>query len=181
MAFQSAVNARIGAGIPGELAYEGPLRATPAVAVTADPVNNVFGRAFTITTVPTTSIEEGLRVSAGGTGVFLGILSNPKEHVTASEGWDYEFSLPNGVVASFVDMGMLFVKLTNAAQPGQGVAFDNATGELSAIAAGTAPAAGSTVIHGAQVIRYAGSTTAPFDGLAVIQLTSGVAPVAPAP
>lgn len=172
MAFQTSVQPQQGAGLPGEMAFWGPLRATPAMLESANAANNVFGRWFTIAEVPTVSVEEGLRAQAGGTGAPLGLLANPKEHVSAVEGYDYTYALPNGVIAGFAKMGEYFVRLTNAAQPGNDVVYNTTTGVLSAIAAGGTPGAGTALVPNAKVIRYAGSITAPFDGLAVISLTN---------
>jgi hypothetical protein len=172
MPFQTSVLDNMAAGIPGELAFEGPLRATPAMLQSPAAANNVFGRAFTIQTVPTEAIEEGLRVRAGGTGAFVGILANPKAHVQSEGDYAVDPSLPNGVIADFVEMGYLFVKLLNASTPGQQVVYNTTTGELSAIAAGGTPGAGTALVPGATVYRYTGSITAPYDGLAVIRLTN---------
>lgn len=174
MAFQTSVNARMGAGIPGELAFEGPLRATPAMLNTTSAANNVFGRFFTVATngVPTDSIHEGLKVQAGGTGAPVGFLANPKEHVLVeADGFTASLDLPNGVIASFVSMGYLFVDLANAGNPGDQVAYDTATGILRAVAPGSAAPGGSALIPTATVYRYAASVTAPYDGLAVIRVT----------
>lgn len=171
MPFQTSVRERIANGIPGELAFDGPLRALSAALDSASAANNVFGRAFTIATNPADPAVSPTAVAAGGTGVFAGIMSNPKEHVNLL-GFNASFTLPNGSVASFVHMGQIFVDLANAATPGMQVEFNQTTGVLSALAAAaTDPTAGSTIIKNAKVIRYLGSVTSPFDGLAVIQLT----------
>lgn len=172
MPFQTSVDSRIPNGIPGELAFHGPLRAAPGVLNSAAPANNVFGRAFTIEENPDQVLREGTRVQAGGTGVFYGLMSNPKEHVLLSgTAFTPEFSLPNGHVASFVTMGQIYVDFDAAANPGDQVAFVNTTGALVPLAPGASPAAGQTLIVRAKVIRYLGSVTAPYNGLAVVQLT----------
>lgn len=172
MAFQSAVRNRIANGIPGELAFDGPLRADPAVVNTTPETNNVFGRAFTLVTNPDPVAQESTIVQAGGTGVFYGLLSNPKEHVNMSgSAYTAEFYLRNSRVASFVKMGRIYVDFDIAATPGMQVAFNNTTGALVPIAAGGSAGAGETLIAGAKVIRYLGSVTAPYNGLAVVELT----------
>ncbi|HKO36331.1 MAG TPA: hypothetical protein VJV21_07605, partial [Pyrinomonadaceae bacterium] len=64
--FQSAVNFDQGAGIVGELAFEGPLRALALILNSADAADNVFGRAFCYVA----GSEE--QAEAGGTGAFAG-------------------------------------------------------------------------------------------------------------
>lgn len=173
MAFQSTILNRQAAGIPGELAFEGPLRATPAMLNSASEANNVFGRLFTVQEAPAESIHEGLRVQAGGTGMIVGILANPKAHVQHSANFEAGASLPNGVIADFVEMGALFVDLAGGPHvPGSRVVYATATGILSAVApTATAAGTGNAFLPGAKVIRYVSSNTAPYDGLAVIQLT----------
>lgn len=174
MPFQSYVQPRMGAGIPGELAFEGPLRATPAMLASTAAANNVFGRFFTIADdgAPADPNAGALSVQAGGTGAPAGFLANPKEHVLAeSQGFNPTGALPNGVVASIVSMGHLFVTLTNAASPGDQVAYLTGTGELVAVPPGGAVPAGAVLIPTATVYRYDASVTAPFDGLAVVRVT----------
>lgn len=172
MPFQTEVDDRIANGIPGELAFDGPLRAAPGVLNTTTVANNVFGRAFTIQTNPDEVLHEGTVVQAGGTGVFYGLMSNPKEHVLVSgSAYEAEFFLENGLVASFVHMGQIYVDFDAAATPGDQVAFVQATGALVPLAPAASPGAGQTLIARAKVIRYLGSVTAPYNGLAVVQLT----------
>lgn len=175
MAFQTSVNARMGAGIPGELAFEGPLRATPAMLDSTAPANNVFGRFFTDRgTVQADPAASAISAQAGGTGAPIGFLANPKEHVLAeAQGFNPTNALPNGVVASFVSMGYLFVTLTNddrTAAPGDQVAYQTATGELISVAPGDAAPAGAALIPTAIVYRYRAEGVE--DGaLAVIRVT----------
>ena len=159
MPFQSTVNLAQGFGVVGELLAEGPLIAQPGVTK-GTAANIVVGRAFTIDTA------DG-QFSPGGTGVFGGILANPKTYASigtqAGGPLAPTLTLPVGTVGEFVTMTPgICVQLTNAATVGAGVYFVNADGTLAAGTAG----AGQTQIPGAKVLRY--SNAAP--GLAWIGL-----------
>lgn len=130
MTFQSTVNYDYGFGIPGEIVREGPLRAHPGIISSASAANNVFGRAFT-------QAAAGGKVAAGGTGIFFGLLANPKQH--ASFGGTLgplspTFALPNETIADFVTMGLICVQLATAAQIGNQVTYDTTTGALDSVA-----------------------------------------------
>lgn len=160
MGFQSNVYLNQGFGVVGEIVFEGPLRATAGVIKGADPTLNVVGRAFTI------DVADGA-YTAGGTGVFGGILSNPKALSTsgtaAGGALAPTLTVPNGTVGEFVTMGEIVVALSNAANIGDGVYFTNATGALSAGTAST----GQTQIANAKVVRFSNAAA----GLAVVSLT----------
>lgn len=158
MTLQSTVALNQGFGLVGELVFEGPLRAQPGV-VKGTAANIVVGRAFTIDTA------DG-QFQPGGTGVYGGILSNPKalQSVGTAGGGPLAptLTVPAGTVGEFVTTGEILVQMNGAAQIGQGVYFVQATGELGAGAAG----GGQTQIAGAQVVRYANTAA----GLVVISL-----------
>jgi len=126
MAFPTTVNTAQAYGIPGELAFEGPLRAKAMILDSADAAYNVFGRAFT-------TKSEGV-AQAGGTGPFAGILANPKTAVsfgTAAGGPLAPSNvLPNGAVQDIADMGIMYVTLAAAAKIHDRVFYDNVTGIL---------------------------------------------------
>lgn len=162
MTLQSTVALNQGFGLVGEIAFEGPTRAKPGVikvgAATAADI--VVGRAFTIDTA------DGA-YSPGGTGVFGGILANPKglaSYGSAAGGpLAPTLVVPAGEVGEFLTMGEIIVALGNGALIGAPVYFTNATGALSAGTAG----AGQTQIANAQVVRYSNVTA----GLVVVSLT----------
>jgi len=160
MGFQSTVALNQGFGVVGEIVFEGPLRATPGIIKGADASLNVVGRAFTIDTA------DG-QYTAGGTGVFGGILANPKalSSVGTSAGGPLAptLTVPNGTVGEFVTMGEIVVALGAAANIGDAVKFVNATGVIATGAAG----AGETAIANAKVVRFSNAAA----GLAVISLT----------
>lgn len=160
MGFQASVALNQGFGVVGEVVFEGPLRATPGV-LKGTAANIVVGRAFTIDTA------DG-QYSPGGTGVYGGILAQPKalQSIGTSAGGPLAptLTVPAGTVGEFVTMGEICVALDNAATIGDGVFFTNATGVLSAGTAST----GQTQIAGAKVVRYSNVAA----GLAVISLTA---------
>lgn len=154
--FQSAVNAQIGFGIPGELAYEGPLRAQPGILDSADAANNVFGRAFSIKTGATGSWAAGsagasdpkpIAMEAGGNGPFGGILANPKVHTTAGGvggSLSPSMTLPNDTVAEFVtETPGIVVNFPAATNAGDWVYYLQADGTLVTTAPNAARPANS--------------------------------------
>ena len=132
MSFQSTVFINQGLGVAGDLFTNGPRKAESFRLVSADAAYNVFGRAFTVT-------SEGL-AAAGGTGVFAGILSNPKGSALlgTSVGGTLAPSLvlPNNAQGELMTMGSLIVALPAAAAIGDLVIYNTTTGELATIAPG---------------------------------------------
>ncbi len=149
----TAINQLV-SGIPGEQAFDGPVRALAALLNTTTEANNVFGRAFTYNDEAVESVQ------AGGTGLFAGIMINPKAYLL-----DVEYAR-NGTQAEFGFMGEWFVQLaTTGATIGDLIYFTNTTGALGHGTAG----AGQTQIVGAVVSRHNVSPETPT--LAVIRLT----------
>lgn len=162
MTLQSTVALNQGFGVVGEIQFEGPTRAQPGVmkAGTATAADIVVGRAFTI------DAADG-QFQPGGTGVFGGILANPKAlaSIGTSAGGPLAptLTVPAGTVGEFLTMGEMLVALPAAAPIGSPIYFTNATGILGV---GTA-AGGQTQIANAVVKRYANIAA----GIAVISLT----------
>ena len=149
----TAINQLV-SGIPGEQAFDGPTRALTALLNTTAEANNIFGRAFTYRDEAVESVQ------AGGTGLFAGIMINPKAYLL-----DTGYAL-NGTQAEFGFMGEWYVSLTTTgATIGDLIYFVNATGELGHGTAG----AGQTQIPNAVVSRHNVSPETPT--LAVIRLT----------
>lgn len=159
MAFQSTVATNQGFGVVGEIQFEGPTRAQPGV-VKGTAANIVVGRAFTI------DAADG-QFSPGGTGVFGGILANPKglASVGTAAGGPLAptLTIPAGTVGEFLTMGEILVAMTDAAAIGDPVYFIQADGTLATGTAG----AGQTQIPTARVKRYANTNP----GLCVVSLT----------
>lgn len=141
-------------GIPGEQAFDGPVLALTALLNSATEANNVFGRAFTY------ADEAVETVQAGGTGLFAGIMINPKTYLL-----DTEYA-QNGTSSEFGFMGEWFVQLsTTGGTIGDPIYFVNATGALGHGTAG----AGQTQIPNAVISRHNVSPETPT--LAVVRLT----------
>ena len=162
MTLQSTVALNQGFGVVGEIQFEGPTRAQPGVTKvgTATAADIVVGRAFTI------DAADGL-FQPGGTGVFGGILANPKALAsvgTAAGGpLAPTLTIPAGTVGEFLTMGEILVALPAAAPIGSGIYFTNTTGVLGVGTAG----GGQTQIANAVVKRYANLAA----GLAVVSFT----------
>lgn len=182
MAFQSAVVAQIGLGVVGELAYEGPLRAQPAILRSTSAANNVVGRAARIVAGATGSFNVAADPKAvvvsmdAAAGVFAGILANPKVYAnggTVAGGTLAEnLTLPNETVAEFVTEGDVIVALPAASAPGDVVYGLVANGSLVATAPGAAQPANSFGPIGT-VERFTNTAA----GLAVLHLE----PIVPQP
>lgn len=144
MTFQATVANVLGFGVVGEYAFLGPSRAQSASLLSDSAANNVVGRGFT-------QVSEGV-VKAGGTGLFAGILANPKVYAsrgtTADGSLAPTLTLANYEQGEFVTMGILNVALLTAFNIGDGVLMDTTTGELSAqsrTASGTGSIATTTL------------------------------------
>ena len=160
MAFPSSVISDLVSGIPGEIAFDAPYTGITAIVDTTTEANNVFGRAFTY---KTESVES---VQAGGTGLFAGLMVNPKAHAINTLAATTD-SVSNGRVSEFCVEGEVYVLLSvgTAVTIGDPVFFVNADGTLGA---GTA-AAGQTQISGATVVRH-NPSAANAPSLAVVRL-----------
>lgn len=183
MTFQTTVYNNMGFGVVGEGYLDGPIRAQPAKLDSTDPANNVVGRAFTVADDGTASFETSadpkpITVAAGGTGVFAGILGNPKNYVlsgtTAGGTLASSLALPDQtIVELFQEHPGLIVALGVGTAVGNWVYFLNATGVLSSAAPGITNApADSTRVPGGRVERFESAAA----GLAVISFNSNVDP-----
>ena len=160
MAFPSSVISDLVSGIPGEIAFDAPYTGITAILDTTTEANNVFGRAFTY---KTESVES---VQAGGTGLFAGLMVNPKAHAINTLAATTD-SVSNGRVSEFCVKGEVYVLLSvgTAVTIGDPVFFVNADGTLGAGTAG----AGQTQITGATVVRH-NPSAANAPSLAVVRL-----------
>lgn len=161
MAFQSTVFLQQGFGVPGDLYTNSPLRSESYILHSSDPTINIVGRACTIT-------GEGI-VTVGGTGVFAGILADPK--ILALRGTTAGPLVPTLLVSQdsqvdVVSMGTMVIILPAPAALGDLVVFDTTTGVLSTIVPGAPLATGTGFAYAA--VDYRTVTAA---GPAVITLT----------
>ena len=136
--FQQTVNVQLAAGIPGALYDDSPVRSAPWELVSASAAYNIVGAtAYTATSAdPGSAIASGV-AAAGGTGQFVGILSNLKVYATAGSGGNAlnpTVALPNNTIGELVSMAHLWVTLPGSANVGDSVAYDQTTGALSTFA-----------------------------------------------
>ena len=154
MAIPFQIPAGMISGVPGEVAFDGPTRATTAV-VDSDAVPFVIGYAATYKDEAVESVQ------AGGAGLFAGIIIHPKAYAIEST------TLREGSQCELLTMGEVYVQLaTTGATIGDLVYFTNATGALGHGTAG----AGQTQIPNCVVSRHNVSVATPT--LAVIKLTN---------
>lgn len=155
--FQQTVNRDIGAGIPGELAFDGPLRATPGtIDPAATAANCVLGRYFTKNR--DTALYGPGGDTAGNVDLhFGGIAITPKELInygTAAGGpLAPSLLMKPGSLATFVEMGMVWVSVAAPAQITDKVIYTIATGVIATVPAETAVPALSLAVPNAVVYR----------------------------
>lgn len=180
MAFQQSVRFMQAAGLPGEVAADGPHRSTVfrLIASTATPAATLtFGRAFGYSTPAEVSNPNGLaaiQVAEPGGANFAGILINPKQHAAygnATGPLGASYSLPPESWGELCVMGIIFANViaadAAAGVPNAALAY-NASGEIVAFV-GALPA-NTTLIRGARLLTNLGA--APAGGLAKIELTT---------
>lgn len=130
-------------GVPGDLAFDGPIRAKAYNLYSAG-VPNVIGYAYTLSSAaspnPSGAAGNSATAQVGGTGEFVGILTNPKEYAllgTSLGTLNPSLALPDYATAELLTMGEIFVNLPGPANPGDLVTYDTATGALNSIVATT--------------------------------------------
>lgn len=134
--FQSALNVNLGFGVVGELFDNSPVRSAPWNLVSGDAANNVVGRAFTAVTANPADGSAAAVAAAGGTGVFVGLLANPK--VYASQGGaggtlSATLALPNNTLAELITMGHVIVAVPGACSIGDQLTYNTTTGVLGTV------------------------------------------------
>ena len=179
MAFQSNVRQFMTSGVVGEVVLDGAVRSRGVILNSTNEANNVVGRALTYSNAN----ADGVRVEAGGTGVFAGILTHSKQYAAlgtqAGGALAPTLTIPNNsrVEATYFATGV-YVELTcnqnQVISIGDKVAFNQTNGGLIAFPANQNAPVGHTEIVGARVIEQnvVGPTTQPFSVLAVIELNS---------
>lgn len=133
MAFQTTVINDIRSGMVGEMAFDGPTRAIPALLDSgAGAANNIIGRAFSYV-----SRANGTVAAGGAVADFAGILVLPKTQslrgTVAGGPLAESLLLPDGTQVELAQMGEYFVALENdGGNVNDLVAYDTTTGELTA-------------------------------------------------
>lgn len=178
MTFQASVNIYHAAGLPGSLAFSGPVR-SQAFNLASSGVPQNFGYAFTQVSgadaTPSGAAPNGGAAQVGGTGVFAGILINPKENVLAGSSSNplaSSLALPDNSIGELMTMGMCWVTLPGPANVGDLVTYDPATGALNSVAPVT-KFTGSIAAGGAGVRDVLTVTAVAAGELAVGQIING--------
>jgi len=164
MTFQSTVAQFMGFGVPGELFLDGPFRGQPGIIDSAGP--NTIGFAFS-----QVAGSPG-HFTVGGTGVFGGILGNPKEYAlfgTSADGpLAPSLDLPQYSNGAFIDMGEIIVNLTSAGNIGDTVDYVNSTGALVARTPSYTPAAGTAAVASSVLTIAALTAGSPAIGVGAV-------------
>lgn len=140
MSLQSAVNIYNALGIPGDVAFSGPIRSQPANIDSNGSEPNVIGYAYTITAQsnpdPVGDAPNAITAQVGGTGTFAGILINSKEYAsfgTTAGPLEPTLNLPDNSLGELMFMGEVYVEIPGAAVIGDLVYYDNTTGALGTV------------------------------------------------
>lgn len=137
--FQTVVNIFNALGIIGGYAFDGPRRAG-SYNLFSSGVPNVVGYAFTVSSGinpdPAGAAGNAGTAQVGGTGVFAGILVNPKEYPlrgVVGNPLGASLVLPDYSIGDLCLMGEIFVNLPGGASVGDIVTYDPLTGALNSI------------------------------------------------
>jgi hypothetical protein len=173
MTVQLNVNAGTAFGIPGASFLDGAIDADPWTLETAanggSAANNIIG------STALTYVSDGVCM-AGGTGVFVGILGSPKEHVInspfAAGAYAPSMTLPDGTICTAIRRHSgLIVLLPAAANVGDILIYNTTTGQLATKTPGAAVPGGFSLFNLAtypSVIRYQQGIAG--NGLAVVKI-----------
>lgn len=156
MTLQSTVYSTLGHGVPGELAFDTPLRATPGtIDPAATAANCVMGRYFTKSRT-TGLYRPGGDTATDTTLIFGGIAGSPKSAIAYGVGTDpfaASLALAPGDTTDFFEMATPWIRVTAAALIGDIVAYDIVTGQLFTYAPGATIPAGRLAVPNAVVYR----------------------------
>lgn len=174
MAFQTTVFFNQTLGFPGEQFTDSPMRGQNFVLDSALASYNIIGAtAYTLvneSNVNNIQVANAAAGNTGTTGVFVGILVNPKAYAsfgtTGGGPLAATLTLANQTIGELATMGTYVVTLPATANVGDLVIFDNVTGALSTIAPSVALPSGKTFAYAS--VDYFDSTGS---GLYVITLT----------
>lgn len=154
-------------GVPGEIIYDGPVRAQPGMVVSASATNNVFGRVFS----RLLGVDTWRAGDPDGLGVEHAIMANPKEAVSSGTPVGGTLAptlaVPNNTTYPMLTMGFVTVYTLTAAQRGYDVRYDILTGEIKCVPAATVDAT-IAKLSNAKVTRFPQPTV---PGPVVIALT----------
>lgn len=124
-----------------------------AGGVDAVEVLPTFAHAFTI------GAEDGT-AQIGGSGVFAGVLVNPKMYANYMN-LRPSMKLPNGSQGGLCTFGHIFVNPASAYAIGYVAAYDQTTGRISAYVNSDSVPANAVVIPNSKFIKYSGAANTP--------------------
>jgi hypothetical protein len=171
MSFQSAVQINQGFGVPGEQYSDSPWRAQSFTINSAEAAYNIIGATMCSVT------SQGF-CAAGNTGgvlPFAGLLVDPKDVALFGTGGiplAPTLTVPNYTAVECATMGSFVVTLPAAAAIGDYVVYDQTTGAISTVAAGSSTP-GSGKSWGNAIVDYF-TPGASGSQLAVITMNPGV-------
>jgi hypothetical protein len=169
MGFQTSVAINMGFGVPGDQYSDGPWRAQSYQINSASATYNNIGS----TMCSITSQGVCAAGNSGGTTAFAGLLVDAKAVALFGTGGiplAPTLNVPNYTQVECATMGSYVVTLTGAAAIGDYVIYDNVTGAISTVPAGTG-SPGSGKSWGNAFVDY---YTVSGAGLAVITMNPGV-------
>lgn len=140
--FQQTVNIFTALGIPGDVSFDGPMRAK-MYNLYSNGTPNIVGYAYTVSNNanpnPAGASPNQGNATVGGTGVFAGILVNPKAYAsfgsTTYGPLGPTLTLPDYSEGELADMGEFWAVLPGPANVGDLVCYNTTTGALSSIPA----------------------------------------------
>ena len=103
-----------------------------------------------------THTDENGAAQVGGTGVFAGVLVNPKMFANYLN-LNPTLTLPSGIQGGLCDFGHVFVRSLSDFAPGYVAAYDPESGKISAYVNSEAVPESSVAIERAKFIRFSGN------------------------
>lgn len=103
-----------------------------------------------------THTDENGVAQVGGTGVFAGVLVNPKMFANYLN-LNPTLTLPSGIQGGLCTFGHIYIQPDTAFAIGNVAAFDKLTGKINAYVNAEAVPSGSTLIPNAKFIKYSGA------------------------
>lgn len=175
MTIQQVVYRDIGHGIPGELAFDGPLRATAGmIDLAADAANCVVGRYFsknrtTGAYTPGGDPETDVNLTTGGvagspkSGIAYGLLNDP---------FAASLNLLPGSVTDFFEMATPWVSVAKPAKVGDIAVYTITTGVISTVTPAELATLPATELAIPNAVVYRVGTTNADGGIIAIKLTN---------
>lgn len=157
--FQTSVELDQPIGVPGNIATDVEVNGT-ALTITSLTAGNVIG--YACTRVAGKDDE----CIVGGTGEFAGVLALPNATASGCVEDGINFLQPINSQAMLISKGAVFVELGAAANIGDALQFDQATGEIKSLGWGVAATAAHTIIRNAKVDYR----NLPAAGVAIIKI-----------